>query len=721
MAIQDRYRDADARARVQAVTGHSADAPVARSALCARVLSRDGSSFLTQLAKRNRVRVIAFAESPRELATLQAAREQDYPAADGAGGGVDTALVAPSETARLDLQLDANGAVTDLGRAVRESVEALGSAPIAGVVVVSDGGINRGDSMDQIARYARRRKIALHVVGVGDPAPPRNIRVAELIVPDNVFAEDPFAVVTQIAHQRMSGRSINVQLIERRADGGGGERVVGDKTIVIGPDGSVEPVTFRHRQSAVGRYVYKVNVPVVDVESIADDNSKQVTVNVVDNKLRVLLVSGAPSWEYRYLSRLLQRDETFELSCWLQSADTQAVRDGNVIIDHLPGTAEELFAYDAVVLLDPDPIELTAEWCALASRLVKDQGGGLLYAAARLNTPSFVHDPAVGALINLMPVTFDPDADLLLNELGHYQQQGSPIIVPPTAAGHPVMKLPATGADGLTWSTTARVYWYYPVLREKPVATVLMRHGDPRMQNSYGGHVLLATQYVGAGRTAYLGFDGTWRWRQYGDALFNKFWVQLIRYLVEGKLAGGNRRGMVLTQRDTYQLGDAVNVTVRLLDRSFQPSDVESVEAAYRIEGDAGRLMLSRIADRPGWYEGRFVPPRTGSCEIVVQIPDGEPGSDRTRKEIQVVRPDLEIQEPQMNRDGLVMLAEQSFGGRYYDVDQAATLPGHIADRHESTTIRSRPEPLWDNGWVLSMLVVLLGLEWALRKVFRLL
>lgn len=145
------------------------------------------------------------------------------------------------------------------------------------------------------------------------------------------------------------------------------------------------------------------------------------------------------------------------------------------------------------------------------------------------------------------------------------------------------------------------------------------------------------------------------------------------------------------------------------------------MQAEYRIDQDAGSFVLARIDDRPGWYEGRFVPPHTGSCEISLTIPDGDPLIDRARKEIQVVRPDLEILEPRMKREALVTLAERSEGGRYYEVDQAAALPSSIADRHESTTIRSRPEPLWDNGWLLGGLVALLGLEWGLRKWFRLL
>ncbi len=118
------------------------------------------------------------------------------------------------------------------------------------------------------------------------------------------------------------------------------------------------------------------------------------------------------------------------------------------------------------------------------------------------------------------------------------------------------------------------------------------------------------------------------------------------------------------------------------------------------------------------------MPPRTGSCQISLPIPgdDGVTlGGEVARREIQIERPNLEILKPQLDRAGLQALAEATPGGRYYDVAETAGLAEAIPDRHESTTIRSRPTPLWDDGWVLTLLVGLLALEWTMRKVFRLL
>jgi len=313
--------------------------------------------------------------------------------------------------------------------------------------------------------------------------------------------------------------------------------------------------------------------------------------------------------------------------------------------------------------------------------------------------------------------------DILLNQIGHYQLSSASVEIPATAIGHPVIQLADDNASTkLAWQGLGDVYWHYPVLREKPAATVLLRDGNPRMRNSYGGHILSAVQFIGAGRTGFLGFDSTWRWRRHGIELFDRFWVQQIRFLAEGRLLGGTKRGMLQTQSDEYSLGEVVNVTARLFNSRYEPLRVDEVRADYTIEEERNAFSMTARRDQPGWYEGRFVPDRIGHYNIRV-LPPRTSDDDPLEivKEIRVTRPNIEIVRPQMNRAELVTLAEESFGGQYYEVDEAAQLSEKIPDLHAEIPIRSRPTTLWDNSVMLSILVLLLSLEWGVRKWNRLL
>jgi len=436
-------------------------------------------------------------------------------------------------------------------------------------------------------------------------------------------------------------------------------------------------------------------------------------------------VSGGPTWEYRYLSRLLQRDATMNLSCWLQSADEEAVRDGNTVIDRFPRTQEELFPYDCVILLDPQPNDIDPTWTTHIEAMVGSYGGGLLYVAGRKNTPRFTHDPNTRSLLDLLPVVIEPnEADLIINDEGHFQSTAWPVVVPPEAAGHPVLAMADQPGENMQmWARLPGVYWHYPVRREKPVATVMLRHSSPRMRNSYGGHVLLASQFFGSGRTGFLGFDTTWRWRRFGDRYFNRFWIQLLRHMVEGKLLSGQKRGLIQFERDTYAVGEGVIVEARIVGGKPGPLDKDQVSATLHVEGQTDRTVtLAAQQNRPGWYRGRFVPTEVGTHVLQIDLPGSEGMPAATlRGEVRVGQPDLEFRQPELDRESLETLAAQSAGGKYLNVDEVDQLPSLIPSRTATLVLTGQPITLWDRWWMFALLVVLLGVEWAVRKRARLL
>ena len=268
-------------------------------------------------------------------------------------------------------------------------------------------------------------------------------------------------------------------------------------------------------------------VPPAQDESITEDNVRQATVNVdastsASHFRRTELT-------YRYSRRCCARHDQRE---WLQSAELNAGPTATRL-SITAGHAEELFAHDVIILLIP----IGPNWTRpgrLVDKLVTEYGGGVLHAAVRPHTPSFVREPSVAAARSASGVARSrrtcAQSDRALPDerarsksrrrLGilrvHHRRRG---VGSPDAGRR--RRLPA-----------------HPVLREKPVATVLMRHGNPRMRNNYGGHVLRRCSSPGPGS----GFPG----RDVALAAirtewFDRFWVQMIR-LAEGKLLA-ERRG----------------------------------------------------------------------------------------------------------------------------------------------------------------------------------
>jgi len=67
-------------------------------------------------------------------------------------------------------------------------------------------------------------------------------------------------------------------------------------------------------------------------------------------------------------------------------------------------------------------------------------------------------------------------------------------------------------------------------------------------------------------------------------------------------------------------------------------------------------------------------------------------------------------------REALQLLATQSAGGKYLDIDELEQMPSLIPRRTTSLILTGQPTVLWDRWWTLAVLVILLGVEWLVRK-----
>jgi len=729
MTLADRYRAADLATRVEKVVGNLPSDGVPRMTVAEALVKKDESALVKALAQRNRVKTFTFADNaiPR---SLQLTPDNPAAVASATGEGGDAQPWTP--------KLAGDGPATNFGQAVRTAVDSLGGAPVAGVVVITDGGFNTGEDPIDVARFLKQRGIPLYAVGVGDPAEPVNVRVAEVLGPRAAFKNDPFTVTVRLQTEGAAGRTIKVDLIEKSGGSDTPDEVAESRTITVGPSGVVPPLMFERQVAAPGAITYLARTQPLDDELVRSDNAREIlpAVQILDDKMRVLLVAGSASYDYRFLTRMLERDKTVDVSCWLQSADIAAVRDGTTVIKELPTQQEDLFKYDAVLLLDVNPQELDPTWGSLLAMFVADHGGGVLYEAGRKFSEKFFRSPATTSLVEILPVVPDPDAEILLNELGQYQTRSWPIQFSDEALNDPILRMSEDPTENrAVWSILDGIYWHFPVRREKPVATALMRHTNPRMANAFGEHVVFATQFVGAGRTAFLGFDTTHRWRRFDEKLFNRFWIQTLRYLVEGKLMGGRARGTITTPKQQYDLGESVVITARALDERFNPLQLPALEmkaiaGAKGTSGGEGEpsqqsvtpVSLAPVPGREGFYQGRFVPRKTGAYHLRMELATAGTGPAVVEREILVTQPDIELRDPAMQRSRLQQLVAEAGEGQYCDADEAIALAALIPDRSRTPPpIRERPRPLWDNRYVLMALVGLLTIEWILRKKAKLL
>lgn len=683
-----------------------------RSARVHDLLSRDDYSWLRRLENRNRLSLYAFGDGVERIQAPWQAAASGSPQSARADGAP---LPSP---ARLSSR-------TDLGEALQRTLQEMADGPIGGVVVLSDGATNRGARAEALAALARLHKAPVYPVGVGALAEPENVRVAQVVAPATTPLGDPFELTVDVAATGPSSVEVQVELRVAPAQApessgdAGGPAPIGDllesRTVSLEPGAPPTVLKFQVHPGRAGEFRYLASIPATTPDANVVDNLRETPVRVLDEQYRVLLVAGRPSYEYRFVTNLLERDKSINVSVWLQSADAQAVRDGDTVLTELPRRPEELLSYDVVLLLDVFAGDLDSAWAATVRRFVDEFRGGLLLQAGPHFTSRLLRDERLGELVGMLPIEPDPEADVRLSEQGAYRTSSFGLEVPDDARTHPIL---ACSPDPLrtsrTWQSLPGVWWSLPVEKAKPLASVLLR--QPAPHRGAAGMPLLAVQPVGGGRVAFMGFDGTWRWRATAENHFNRFWVQIIRYLAHGRREDANARGAIVLDRDSVNLGDYVRIEARLLDSQFVPWFEPQVDAEVSWpDGSASPLKLAAIPDRPGWFTGRLLFEQAGPTTINLPLP-GDAADAKVAKVIRVQQPDFEMRTLRQDADGLRELAARS-GGEYFTLENAGDLPDRIADARQTTVARDpNLRSLWDRPWLLATVAGLLALEWTIRR-----
>jgi hypothetical protein len=470
---------------------------------------------------------------------------------------------------------------------------------------------------------------------------------------------------------------------------------------------------FRFQPQGAGKHRLTVRIDPRPEETFSNDNERTIGVEVVQEASKVLMIAGGPCYEYRFLKNLLKRDARVQLAGWLMSADADYPQEGDVSLKKLPATPKELFEYDVVILMDVDPTGLPPGFCELLEEFVGKHRGGLLYAAGDKYSSSFVDSTATLPIRNMLPVVID--AGVVRDELerGKYYEREWPLVPTPAALEHAATRLASQiDRNRDRWAEVAGFYWSFPIRKAKPGATALFVHPDPSLERDGEPRVLFATQFYEGGRTAWCGLDSTWRWRATAEEVYDKFWIQTIRYLTEGRLSGDHRR-LIEVDSDTHDLGDTVRVSVLLQDENYRPVDTEETTVSIQApDGSTSELKLPRDPLSPGWFRGSFVPRTMGSHTLRL--------SDGLARSVRVEPPALEFESPRLDEDALRELATLTQGS-YVRIHEAAVVPDRIPDRRQTIVVTDEPIPLWDNWLSLSILTLLLAAEWILRKVNRLL
>jgi hypothetical protein len=617
--------------------------------------------------------------------------------------------------------LEAAGQATAIGSALSQALTAYRGLPLAGVLIVTDGQSNSGPPAMEAAQLIAAEGVPLAALAMGTEQGPRNARIARLEVNPIVFVRDTSQVTAYLESSGMSDTLATVTLHQRR--NGGPWEIVGQEQVALDTAGRLQAVGFPFSQPQPCKLQFRATLEDTGHELTTDDNTAMADVQVIRQKLRVLFVAGSTFPEVQFIRNALMRDRGIELSAWLQTADEDYEQPGDAVLRRLPNTRQELDRYDAVLLYDPDPRRWGPRFSELLSEFVAESGGGLVLIAGEHQTADLFDRPddPLMSWVRLLPVVRRPG--LFRSQVQTRLSTRSAWKLDITERGRrdPIFafaKDPQQNEQVL--ASLPGMFWHFPVTRAKPGAAVLARHGDPRMRNEFGPEVLLATQPVGPGRTFFVGFDSTYRWRYLDEGYFDGFWARLVDRAGRNKLLGGTYPFRLSTDRATYRPGSRVRLTASMIDPGSAGPPPDTLQGQVERGADAPIPVTLSPGAEPGVYRARFTVDRAGPHSVRVWAGDQDMGSivKAATLTVDVELPNLEYDSPTLDLAGLEALTTAT-GGQAFEFYEADKVPGVFRTGLVDRVLEDRQE-VWDAPLLYMAVFGLLVTEWLIRKRHRL-
>lgn len=618
-------------------------------------------------------------------------------------------------------RLAATARRSDLSGAMADLAERYKSTRIAGVIVLSDG----GDTAPQEAVTGQSMTAPVITVGIGDTSPAKDREVANLTAGEPLL---PGASIDLSVSATSTG--FDTQPVELRVSANG--RPVDTRRVTPSADGAPVHAVFTVSPEPDVPTVYTVEIPSAPDELASENNTRSVLVPPQTGRRRILILEGAPGYEHTFLKRALGQDPGIDVDAVVRKGQNDDGRDTfyvqadpsrmAALASGYPSKRSELFAYDAVIFGNIEADFFTREQLALTAQFVAERGGGLLVLGAR----SFDRQGLAGtALEQALPIdlTSRRATITLATTAVHPTMQSSHGGPPGVTANQP--NSPALTVDGLLHPATRlavspeenRARWaQLPSLASvaqvggarpgaQVLAVALTAGGNPQP--------LIAAQRYGQGRSMVFAGEASWRWRMMRpatDTSYETIWRQLARWITAGaqgpvtiaamspSVAGVTDRVSVIARDEDFRAIANAEVAVQIT----APNGEKRALTAVLSNPQEGRYAVASRFDQPGVYRIEAIASR-GSAKL-----------GAASRPVLVGGVDLEMMQPRLNEAVLRRLSSET-NGRYIPAEQADELPSLV---RESRVDAGTPEmrDLWHNGWSLAVIIMLLGVEWVMRR-----
>lgn len=535
---------------------------------------------------------------------------------------------------------------------------------IGGIAFFSDGNFNRGAS--PIYSAEKINLTPVFTIGVGDTTPKKDQYIKNVASNEIAFLKNKFPVEIDVEAIKIGKSTATVTISNN------GQQVASQSVQFTDGKYDYKHLSFLIDATKIGYQQYTVSISKGDNEYNYSNNIRNFYIEILDARSKVLLLAGSPHPDVAALKGVIEKDENLEVTSVLTKDWDKNLKNVDLIIWHEPG-----IQYDATVQRKIEEAKIPVFYCLgpnTASSTIQKLNIGIITVAGN-------QTDEVQAKLNSGFQLFEVSTDL----------QAALNFFPPLKTKFGDVKL-ASGNEIMLYQRIGTIQ------KNEPLLFFGSKNG-----NKYG--VLYG--------------EGIWKWKmneyvRFGD---QKNFKELIQKITQYLVIKQNTSSLRVTTPKRFTKDEDILLKAEFYNESLELITVPTIQLVLKNEknkvskhefgvtGNFYKLSLGKL--KPGKYQW------SANCK--------HNGKSYSKSGIFVVEDiQLESIDTRANHTVLNQLSENS-NGKFYSLANSDQLINDIEKRGDIVEMSYREasfNDLIDYKWLFILLVLVLGLEWFLRRWF---
>jgi uncharacterized membrane protein len=576
----------------------------------------------------------------------------------------------------------------------------LGTVPLSGVVLITDGVDNASKQWTESLSKLEARHIPFYTVGVGTENIVRDAEVTKVSAPRESLKESTAVVDISYRSHGFSGRKANLYVRENNV-------LLKSEEVTLPPDGEIAEKSIDLPVKNEGTRIFSFSLQAQD-DRIPENNSLDALLEVKNDHPQILYIEGEPRWEFKFLRRAVQDDPNIRLVTLLRSSQNKFYRQGidkeEMLAEGFPKEREELYQYKGLIFGSIESTFFSQDQLKNVVDFVSNRGGGFLMMGGRNSFAGgrYQNSP----IADILPVQMAPEASTPI--IGRLK-----LAITDYGRTHPLMKLsPGADAHVKQWADLPPLNDFNKTLDAK-VGGIVLARGQTETRGT-NDPILLAYQRYGRGRTMALTSGSTWRWQMemdHEDQTYELFWKQVLRWLVNTS----PDPVMISSDKDTYLPGERVRIYAEISNKKFERmNNAKVIAKVTNPDGITETIPLDWNGTQDGTYQTELNAGTPGIYRVEVEAAQGNENLGTNRAAFQVQDRPVEFYNASLDSRLLQGIAA-STDGHYYPLSRIGDVPDDAVYVEGATSFVEQKE-LWDVPFLFMLLCLSLAGEWFWRK-----